>query len=737
LSLTGRPPLNRSPCTSGCRRYLAARPRDGRADPRDGTAANQPGEGGAEAFHGTWATNLAYSAGQQWLVWNERSTQLRHIQREDPAYAGRELFTDNRIREYIQSALGELSTEDDRPELLTAQEGDEAEQITKMLNRLAGYAWEHEWDADTALLEMRRLVLDLGVAAIRCRWNPDEGTTAGHALLGPDGEPVQDHETLAMLAQGGTLPDGSLPKVKTVKHGRTNWDTYSAFQILNPPGVIHESKFPWECLMEPVLVDDIEDIYGVRVQEDTDIVSSIGLPSSMASQAEQRSQNRLRDHAWKYTYFDRPSRRHPDGRSIILAGSDMQMLDVRDELPYKLGDEPHTGIIYFHWWRLSDRFQSQSFVEPMKDPQRVINRRQTQKVEIVDRSMPKMVVRKGDWPGSTTGAPMEIVEIERTAQPPTIMQGAGPGSWMYQEIEALAESLAHASTLSPLRLGENPERVQTYGQLALLNDNEHGKRQTVIFEMRAGVAKLVELSMSDLVKYWPEEKQAMVEGEEDTFEMMTFRKSEIPPNWRCRVAKGSPLPRSQGAQVQKIDAIWKALVESGAVATNPPAYAAWYKDSLEAGAPQDLPAEAPSSQQQMAKLENTLMRHGEHVPPTYYDNLQIHLPAHREEQDKARAEGNADLGAMLENHIQAHRAFEMANQQANQLSAQSAQLGPPGAPPDMQQITQQVLEGHQQNQQADQQAQMQQQQADQQMQMHREKLQAQKQGPQGKPFGRP
>jgi hypothetical protein len=45
---------------------------------------------------------------------------------------------------------------------------------------------------------------------------------------------------------------------------------------------------------------------------------------------------------------------------------------------------------------------------------------------------------------------------------------------MYQDIEHHVENLAHASTLSPLRLGENPQNVDTYSQLALLNENESG-----------------------------------------------------------------------------------------------------------------------------------------------------------------------------------------------------------------------------------------------------------------------
>src|SRR5438876_706283 len=69
-------------------------------------------------FHGTWATNLAFAAGQHWLGWDKNQRKLRKIEELDERYRNRELFTADRITEYRQAQLGELTSEDDRPELL-------------------------------------------------------------------------------------------------------------------------------------------------------------------------------------------------------------------------------------------------------------------------------------------------------------------------------------------------------------------------------------------------------------------------------------------------------------------------------------------------------------------------------------------------------------------------------------------------------------------------------------------
>jgi hypothetical protein len=486
-------------------------------------------------YWGTWATNLAFAAGQHWLVWDEKMSQLRSIKEFDDRYRSREMFTADRITERRQAQIGELSAEDDRPQLLAAQPGEDAEDVTDVLNDLCAYAWDREWDAADVLLRARGMVLDVGYCAIRCRWNPDEGPVAGRVPIGQDGQAVDPNQ----LAENGMLPDGSLPKFKTVHEGRTEWELYSPFQSLTPPGIVHEKQFPWEALVKPVTIEEVKAVYGVDLDEDTDIVSTIGIPAAVKAGSGQRSNNRLRDHAWLYLCYDRPSRSAPQGRELVFGGPNLELLDVKEGLPYTLDKKPHSGVTYLHWWRLSDRFQSKSFIEGQKDPQRIINRRKTQNVEIIDRSMPKLIVGKGDWPEETTGAPMELIELNPGTRQPIALEGQGPGQWMYQDIESLDEDLVHASTLSNLRLGENPGSVDTYGQLAILNDNEQGKRQAIVGEHRRTIGELVRLSLNDARRYWPPEKIGEVEGDDDQIKQVTFKRDQIPPTSVSRRRQGS------------------------------------------------------------------------------------------------------------------------------------------------------------------------------------------------------
>jgi hypothetical protein len=613
-------------------------------------------------FEPIWLSNLAFAAGQQWLVWDPNSRRMRHLRDMDDRYADRELYTADRINEYLQAQLGELSGDDDRPELLLAQEGDSAQDLQKELNDCAGYAWDYEWRADQALAQMRRLCLKLGVAAIRIRFDPNKGKPIAHVPLDDNGDPRLDDDSLAHLEQQGTLPDGSLPQFKLLNEGRTLWEPLSAFAFLTPPGVTHEDAFPWEIVWRPVPLDHVQDEYGAaatELREDTDIASTIGLSTSQAPRLvgsnRAGEQGRLRDHVWLGTCYQRPTGRFPKGYVAHFASNQIKFLRLDEELPHcSVDGEYHSGVHYFHWWRRDDQFQSRSLIEALKDPQRIINRRKTQNVEIIDRGMPKAFVKEGALVHNPVGLPLEVVELSDTTLEPHFFAGIGPGGWMYEDIASVVDDLSHASTLSPVALGENPLNVKTYSQLALINENESGKRSLILSEHKRGIARCLEDGMEDIRRYWPEEKPILIAGPEGAISQQVFERSKIPDFFVVRPATGAAKPRSQGAELTKVDAIWAAASASGLVAAQPQRWVEWYGSSLNAGQALDLPGEESGSQVDFAQFENFLMLDGQDVKVSEYDLAPVHVPIHREAQDQARAGGDMDTFNRIQAHVDEH-----------------------------------------------------------------------------------
>jgi hypothetical protein len=649
----------------------AARDRD--QDVRDVRERLREARSDRKRYEPTWLSNLAFAAGKHWLVWHPNSQSLRMIDELDPRWEDRELFTADIITEQRAAALGELQSDDDRPELLLAQPGEEAEELQGFINRAIEHGWDYEWRGDDAIIDVRRKVLDFGVSALRCRFDPTQGPVRQGSVPHQGGKPVLDLEQAHKLMENGPRPD---VQMREIHEGRITWEPLSPFALLVPPGIVHERSFPWEGVVAPVLLDTVQEEYGAAAQgmtEDGDIGSILGLGAKEVDSPSGNgdgSRSRLRGHVWLYTYYERPTRNYPKGRKIVLGGSDMRLLDYQEELPYKAPDGSYrSGIHYFHWWRLNDRFWSRSFVETLKDPQRLLNRRQTQKNEIIDRSMPFVLVEEGHDPPERTGAPMEIISIKTAGGEPKVVSPLTSTDHFDRDMEVLREHAAHASTLSALRLGENPQNVQTYSQLALLNENESQKRQHIVEEHKEAIRGAVEDSVYDIRTYWGDEKKILVGGPEDRLQAHTFMSSKVPDFYVVRVAKGAAKPRTQGAELKKIDDIWQAVV-----ATSSPVSPKWLQDSYEAGEALPLPDIPSDIHLDKAHYENELMAQGKDIPVAYYDPHTVHIPIHREGQVRAELSGDMETWRREETHIQEHLAAAQAN------AEQNAQMLAPGGP---------------------------------------------------------
>jgi hypothetical protein len=634
-----------------------------------------------------WQSNLAFAAGKFWLQWDRDRRQLMM----PPELFNKELYTADVITEYRTTALGELSSDDDRPELLLRRDDEASEDFQSQLNKAVGFGWDHEWNGDEALETARRLCIDLGTSAIQCHFDPTVGNVVGD-VPHFQGKPVYDQKQLYGDAENpGLMSAGPSEEVqmKSVRSGRICWRPLSPFNLLVPPGIPDESSFPWECVVRPVPLADVKAQYGptaADLKEDGDIGSLLGLDSnsemSVASTIGATSGTkvgRVRDHVWLFTYYEKPTDKYPEGRTVTLASNQMKLLEVDPHLPYQAPDGSwRSGIAYFHWWRVTGRFYSRALVEVMKDAQRNINKHRTQMTEIIDRGLPYVLIEEGSGMEKRKGLPVEVIPIKKQGTGvPQISPGIGPGGWMQQQIEAIREDLEHATGIHGPRVGLNPANVTTYSQLALISENDQTKREHIYRSHKTSIARLVEDSVYDMRTYWGPQRQIDLAGDDNRVDAMIFDSTKIPAFFMVKVARGTAKPRTQAAELTKVEQLWHAAVESGIVQADPQGWHDWYKDSLDAGQAVETPKANADAQSHKAQVENHLLFEGQEVPVAYYDPPETHIPIHRQAQIQAQMSGDQMADQRIEQHIQMHE--QAAQQNAMQLGQQFPAV--PGAPP--------------------------------------------------------
>ncbi len=624
-------------------------------------------------FESEWMTAQQFAAGRQWAAYVPRE----HRMIVPPLAKNRSRHTADRLTQYAMTVVGQLAGDDFRGRLIAARDDAQADDYQDVLDDLLAHGWEREWEGDRRCLKLCRTLVWLGTCGIRVRFDPTKGRLLGD-VPHKDGEPILEPDKAREFMAEATYY-GEDTGLRAIREGRIVWDVLSPWNMLPPPGVEEPEDFPWEMVVRPVPVDTLRQQYpDANVQaESVQAMDVLGKESKDGYGDDTQSATgstggELEDHALVYTGYERPTSEWPDGATVVF--TEDEMLEVKPELPFPESScrPARSGVSYFHYWRVANRFWGRALAAPGFGPQRIINKRLTQMDEIIDRSMPKVYTTKNGVAEVPAGGILEVIELKDAAAKPIIDQGLGPGGWMIEDIRLQDENIEKAVGVRGVSLGENPTGVQTYGQLALLRESDADKIDPIAAELRLGLTSCTFDSI-ELTAKWPPDKKLTIVGPDDTLQVRTFGDVKVPADYMVLPAKGGTQLRTTGAELQKVKDIWDASIQVGRQDL-----LEWYVTSLEAGKAQEMPSNPAYEQQHIAALENILLAQGEQVPVAPFHQHDVHVNEHRSEQQEWQqmaADGDPEAQQtmmMFEQHIQQH-LMSMAQTQAHMPGA-------PGAP---------------------------------------------------------
>jgi hypothetical protein len=627
-----------------------------------------------------WMESQHFAAGKQWLRYIPHS----HRVLEKPRTEGRAMRTVDVLGQYGATIIGKLASDDFRPNLLLLQDDREAELYADQLNHAFGWGWEEEWHGDRKLMQILRILWVLGTGAVRCRVERT-GKPVGE-MPHRNGQPILDPEEAHAYVADRQMR-GQSAGIKTLREARVCWDVLSAWNLLPPPGVEDPHLFPWEIIVRPVPMDELETLYGSKtsgVKPDTlEELALVGLSGGQepAGSASPSVASGLTDHVLVYTGYCKPTAKYPHGEKIVFAGDDPVLLDYERTLPYQ--DEPwgpRSGITYYRYGIVTGRFFGRAGIEPGKDPQKLRNKRVSQIDEHIDRGQAKVYLEE-PLQSKPEGLVMEEVILGRGNQRPVIDPGIPVGPWMVDDVRLQDENIEKAVGLHQVSMGSAPPGVFPYSYIALLAEQDAQKLGPIADDLRLNTADLSRDTL-EAMRQWGPQKEMLVADPDDPESRLratVFNAARIPVGYKVTPAKKGALPRSQGAELQKINDLWTAAVT---IKVADRKWLQWYDESLDAGKAQDLPLDPTSEQQHKAALENIVMeRAGQPVPVADYDDPQVHVPEHRQAEsmlEQSVMEG--DQTAM--GPLQAVRQHVLMHEQQASQNALTVGQGPqPGMPP--------------------------------------------------------
>lgn len=621
--------------------------------------------------------NRKFAANKQHLNVNKNDGRVFDVDRRN----GVKLVTADILTQYLQTAVGKMAANDYRPNFLVASDNEQGDYITKQLNLSFGWGWENEWNADRKILQLWRLLVIDGTAAIRCRYDRRFGDVIGEfpykngkVLYGKEGRDYVADET----------KNGRRVELRKIKEGRVNWELLTVENLLPPPGYDDPNEFPWEIVVRPIPVEDLKKRFPKEAEHivEEDIESSGALTSGLG--LGEAKEEKLEGRALVYTGYQRSTSEHPKGMTVIFTSK--RLLEARDHLPY--ADHPRgpsTGLHYFRWQILPGRFMGKAFIENGIGPQKVRNKRLTQIDTIIDRNLPRVFMEENSLARPKTGEPNEIIEVRPGAPLPKVEQGTPPGAWMLQDVKLQEDNAERAMGMHSVTRGQAPSGVSAYSAMALLTENDALKFDAIAQEFRMEITEL-SWDTIEAMKNWPPGKQLLIAGPEERLQAVLWETNWIPVQYVARPPRGGSLPRSQAAELQKINDIFGVIRGTPMYAKDPEKWVNWYIESLNAGKPQDLPPSLGDQQAHKAELENIAMISTlETIPVAEYDDDSKHVELHRAFQVPLRAladqgdEKAARQVEVLEIHIREHLAT--AEREAANIKPPAQMAGNPNVPP--------------------------------------------------------
>lgn len=620
-------------------------------------------------FEPAWALCQSFLANKQWTEWDLDNRRV--IEQDNPD--DRERHTVNVLTSYVWQVAGEIMADDYRPDLLFRRDDPESQGFSRQAQRAIIYGWEEEWKGDIHLWKAVLTMLTYGLSGLRVYSKSDYGKPMGEFPIGPDGQPIMDADARNAFVEE-QFTAGNEVQWEPMHEGKVCWEKFGPYHTYPPPGIEDEANFPWLVLACPYSIQELERYYdkASELREESIRLTNVGalLDPTTSVSASSEGGDRMKGHVMLKRGYEFPSKKYPQGRSIVWAQN--TVLERKTRLPIQIKSESKAGLVFLKYHPVEGRFWPLGVVEPGIGPQRQMNRARSQMIEIKDRAG---LGRVFAWEGTITernkpkGLPFELIEVRQGYEMPKETAGVGPGGWIMAEAEINARDLDRVMGVGEAARGQQIPGVSAYSTYAFLAERDARRLGPVIRHTRLQVSELVKMTLRAVKTTWPTDKQIAIAGDEGQLDVYSFNAAELPDDVYVRVGRGAPLPENQAAEVQKIFDIYDRAIAGGQ-----PLPIDWLWDSLSVGKAQPLPKREMQVQNQAARYENMLLARGATIQPNPWDNDELHIIEHRNAQAAyGLIPTMQEVSEAIEMHIQAHSMNQQMKSQ--QLMQQMATAG--------------------------------------------------------------
>lgn len=627
-----------------------------------------------------WRLNAEFLNGNQYLDINEVTMSIEEI---PVMYEHQEREVFNQIATIFETRTSKISRQKPLLKTRPASGDDEDISAAKISSMLLRATWgdqnmDKKYNLFVPWMELN------GTAFLMPVWDLKKGRVVARRILEDDSD-IKLEQDIDTEDEDGSLGKNIVEEI--VREGDIDTMVVSSYEIY-PDSCWRESVEDCRSIIRAKAqhIDDIYDTWGQRVEaESVEVMtltqSSVGTGGLGYSSGRFRGSTRsLKDHAVVKEYYERPSRRYPQGRFVVVAGDKTLYVGT---LPYVIGEDetPEIPLVRAVAIDHPGCFWGKSVIERVIPVQRRYNAVRNRRAEYLN------LVAIGGWevPEGSIPADEEIITEPgmmlhyRTIQgekPKPIQFPTLPSDFSVEERALLAEftSISGVSELS--RYSEAPSGVKSGVALGIANEQDDTRLATTVSNIANAVVQLGKYWIRLYRQFAREPRMLRSVGSSKEVELREWYASDLKSD-DVIIENSSALAETPSQRRQMVfDLIGTGIFNRPE--TNPftPEGQRKVFELLEFGHWEVSSEDISTLQTSRARKENMQIAEGNLPPIMDFDDDLIHLEQHDRFRMSSEYEAilKSPMGQYIDELMQAHKAQHLMRLQQNQ---QMQQMGNP------------------------------------------------------------
>lgn len=479
------------------------------------------------AHEGIWMTNIAYLLGFDSVFYDTNSKQFRNTALPS-RYLKRGRLHVNKILPLIQNRLSRICKNRPKYDVRPNSTDTEDKEAARLGVQVIQMIWDKE-RVDHKRLNLMMWVQQCGFAFMKVSWDD----TKGERIVDPVSGEFQGYQ------------------------GDVRIDPVSAFEVFVDPLAKTMDEVQWLVHAKVRKLDYFKTHYpdrGDLVKEESAWLLSVQYEARINSMnttgpTSSGVMPQMKNAAIELAYYEKPSKKHPNGRSVIVANG---VLLKDDELP--CGEIP---FVKFDDIQIGGKFMSESIITHLRPIQDQYNRLITKRAEWTNRMLAgKVMAAKGhgihmEAYNDQSGEFIEY-DVVPGAPPPQPVQIPTIPQYAYAEEDKLDAMINQLSGINEVSQGQLPAAGIPAVGMQFLEEQDVTRLGVIIEQHEHAYSDLGRITLKYVAKYYEMPRVIKTAGRNLEYAVKSFVGRDLKNNFDVIVIKGSTIPGSKILRRQEI-----------------------------------------------------------------------------------------------------------------------------------------------------------------------------------------